>query len=73
MASPVITVKNLSKQYRLGNLGLKSFIEDLKRFFPANKKNWVTDLTLWIMLALQLMKVRLSVSLDVTEQGSHFC
>ena len=39
MASPVITVKNLSKQYRLGNLGLKSFIEDL-RSFPANRKTW---------------------------------
>jgi lipopolysaccharide transport system ATP-binding protein len=39
MASPVITVKNLSKQYRLGNLGLKSFIEDLRSFFSSKQKN----------------------------------
>lgn len=39
MASPVITVKNLSKQYRLGNLGLKSFMEDLRRFFSIKQKN----------------------------------
>jgi len=39
MASPVIIVKNLSKQYRLGNLGLKSFIEDLRRFFSSQQKN----------------------------------